>query len=72
VYVKANSKVMITCSEHGDFPQTHSTTFVDRRLAEARHVFCSGSAEHEIDVVFAIGTSAADAQRRAIRAGAGE
>jgi hypothetical protein len=49
-----------------------STTVVDRRSAEANHVFCSGNAEHEIDVVFAIGTSAADAQRRAIRARAGE
>jgi len=53
-------------------PQALVTTVVDRRSAEANHVFCSGNAEHEIDVVFAIGTSAADAQRRAIRARAGE
>jgi hypothetical protein len=58
--------------QSGEFQQVPSTTVVDRRSAEASHVFCSGNAEHEIDVVFAIGTSAADAQRRAIRARAGE
>ena len=59
------------CNGQQSSPET-STTVVDRRSAEANHVFCSGNAEHEIDVVFAIGTSAADAQRRAIRASAGE
>ena len=49
-----------------------STTVVDRRSEAVNHAFGSGSTEHEIDVVFAIGTSAADAQRRAIRARAGE
>ena len=51
---------------------TPSTTVVDRRLAEESRVSGSGSAEREIDVVFAIGTSAVDAQRRAIHARKGE
>ena len=45
-----------------------STTVVDRRSGAGSHVCGSGSKVHGIDVVFAIGTSAADAQRRAIRA----
>jgi hypothetical protein len=49
-----------------------NTTVVDRRLAEESLVSGSGSAEREIGVFFAIGTSAADAQRRAIRAREGE
>ena len=51
---------------------TPNTTVVDRRLAEESRVSGSGSAEREIDVVFAIGTSAVDAQRRAIHARKGE
>ena len=48
-----------------------STTVVDRRSGAGSHVCGSGSEVHGIDVVFAIGTSAADAQRRAILARAG-
>jgi hypothetical protein len=54
------------------FQQVLSTTVVDRRLAVESRASGSGSAEREIGVVFAIGTSAADAQRRAIRAREGE
>lgn len=53
-------------------PKGSNTTVVDRRLAAEIRVSGSGSAEREIDVVFAIGTSAVDAQRRAIRAREGE
>jgi hypothetical protein len=56
----------------GYFQQVPSATVVDRRLAEESLVSGSGSAEREIGVFFAIGTSAADAQRRAIRAREGE
>jgi len=45
-----------------------STTVVDRRPVEAIRAFGSDSVAHGIDVFFAIGTSAADVQRRAIRA----
>jgi hypothetical protein len=48
-----------------------STTVVDRRSGAGSHVCGSGSEVHGIDGVFAIGTSAADAQRRAILARAG-
>jgi len=57
---------------HGKGVFLSSTTVVDRRLAEESLVSGSGSAEREIGVFFAIGTSAADAQRRAIRAREGE
>jgi hypothetical protein len=59
-------------SEFFDLEQAIFTTVADRRLAVESRASGSGSAEREIDVVFAIGTSAADAQRRAIRAREGE
>lgn len=49
-----------------------NTTVVDRRLAAENRAFGSGSEERGTDDTFAIGTSAADAQRCAIRARAGE
>jgi hypothetical protein len=49
-----------------------NTTVVDRRLAVESRVSDNGSGEREIDVVFAIGTSAVDAQCRAIHARKGE
>jgi hypothetical protein len=52
--------------------QVPSTTVVDRRLAAVSRAFGSGSEERGIGDAFAIGTSAADAQRRAIRAREGE
>jgi hypothetical protein len=54
------------------FQQVPSTTVVDRRLAAVSRAFGSGSEERGIGDAFAIGTSAADAQRRAIRAREGE
>ena len=45
-----------------------STTVVDRRPVEAIRAFGSDSVAHGMDVFFAIGTSAADVQHRAIRA----
>src|SRR5216683_2719353 len=55
-----------------DFPHPPNTTVVDRRQGEASLVYGSGSEEQGIGVVFAMWTSAADVQRRAIRARAGE
>jgi hypothetical protein len=48
-----------------------STTVVDKRLVAEILVCGSGNAARGIGVVFAIGTSAGDSQRRAIRARAG-
>jgi hypothetical protein len=52
----------------GGVAKAPSTTVVDRRPVEAIRAFGSDSVAHGIDVFFAIGTSAADVQRRAIRA----
>jgi hypothetical protein len=49
-----------------------NTTVVDRRSGAGSHAFGSGSEVRGIDDAFAIGTNAEDAQRRAIRARAGE
>ena len=49
-----------------------NTTVVDKRLAVESRASGSGGAEREMDVFFVIGTSAADVQRRAIRAREGE
>ena len=49
-----------------------NTTVVDSRWAEASRVFGSGIEGRGIGAVFAIGTSAADVQRRAILARAVE
>jgi len=48
--------------------EASSTTVVDRRLVTGSRVSGSGSESHGIGVVFAIGTSGAGGQRRAIRA----
>ena len=48
------------------------TTVADSRLAAEILVSCSGSVEQGIGIVFAIATSAVDAQRRAIRAREGK
>ena len=45
-----------------------STTVVDRRWVGEKRAFGSGSEGHGIDASFAIATSAADVQRRAILA----
>lgn len=49
-------------------PKASNTTVVDRRLVTGSRVSGSGSESHGIGVVFAIGTSGAGGQRRAIRA----
>ena len=65
------SVAMNTSAQTADNPSPPNTTVVDRRSGAESHVCGSGSEVHGIDVVFAIGTSAADAQRRAILARAG-
>jgi hypothetical protein len=57
-----------SCCSHPFTGYSFSTTVVDRRPVEAIRAFGSDSVAHGMDVFFAIGTSAADVQRRAIRA----
>jgi len=60
-----SAAVLLECA---GFPPAFSTIVVDRRPVDLNRAFDSGSGERGIDVVFAIGTSKEDAQRRAIRA----